>query len=444
MKQSMLVPKRRKTTCLLALLLGASLLRGEIKVLRNFTLIDGSGRPPLAGAAMILDAGRIVWVGPASQLQAPAGAQMVDLTGKYVMPGIINLHGHLGNTIDLTQDARFFTRENVEKNLETYASYGVTAMLSMGTDQDLVFQLRDRQRAGRPSITRVFTAGQGFIFKGGYGGIAGVNQGVSTVAEVEAAVAVQAGKKVDIIKLWMDDELGRLPKMPYPIAKAIIDGAHRRHLRVTAHIFYLQDAKQLTDYGVDGLAHSVRDKPGDQALIESMKAHGTWQMAATLSREASMFIYAGTPPFLSDPFFTRGVSPAAIKTLRSPAYRETISSGPHFKEYPAFLATAKKNLKALADAGVKYGFGTDTGPPGRFPGYFEHWEMELMVEAGLTPMQVITAATRNAAEFLGAKDLGTLERSKWADLIVLDRNPLDDIRNTRTIHTVYVAGNLAK
>jgi imidazolonepropionase-like amidohydrolase len=444
MKQSMLVPKRRKTTCLLALLLGASLLRGEIKVLRNFTLIDGSGRPPLAGAAMILDAGRIVWVGPASQLQAPAGAQMVDLTGKYVMPGIINLHGHLGNTIDLTQDARFFTRENVEKNLETYASYGVTAMLSMGTDQDLVFQLRDRQRAGRPSITRVFTAGQGFIFKGGYGGIAGVNQGVSTVAEVEAAVAVQAGKKVDIIKLWMDDELGRLPKMPYPIAKAIIDGAHRRHLRVTAHIFYLQDAKQLTDYGVDGLAHSVRDKPGDQALIESMKAHGTWQMAATLSREASMFIYAGAPPFLSDPFFTRGVSPAAIETLRSPAYRETISSGPHFKEYPAFLATAKKNLKALADAGVKYGFGTDTGPPGRFPGYFEHWEMELMVEAGLTPMQVITAATRNAAEFLGAKDLGTLERSKWADLIVLDRNPLDDIRNTRTIHAVYIAGNLVK
>jgi imidazolonepropionase-like amidohydrolase len=444
MKQSMLVPKRRKTTCLLALLLGASLLRGEIKVLRNFTLIDGSGRPPLAGAAMILDAGRIVWVGPASQLQAPAGAQMVDLTGKYVMPGIINLHGHLGNTIDLTQDARFFTRENVEKNLETYASYGVTAMLSMGTDQDLVFQLRDRQRAGRPSITRVFTAGQGFIFKGGYGGIAGVNQGVSTVAEVEAAVAVQAGKKVDIIKLWMDDELGRLPKMPYPIAKAIIDGAHRRHLRVTAHIFYLQDAKQLTDYGVDGLAHSVRDMPGDQALIESMKAHGTWQMAATLSREASMFIYAGTPPFLSDPFFTRGVSPAAIKTLRSPAYRETISSGPHFKEYPAFLETARKNFKTLVDAGVKYGFGTDTGPPGRFPGYFEHWEMELMVEAGLTPMQVITAATRNAAEFLGAKDLGTLERSKWADLIVLDRNPLDDIRNTRTIHTVYVAGNLAK
>jgi imidazolonepropionase-like amidohydrolase len=271
-----------------------------------------------------------------------------------------------------------------------------------------------------------------------------VNQGVSSAGEVEPAMTAQARKKVDIIKFWMDDELGRFPKMPYPIAKAIIDGAHRRQLRVTAHIFYLRDAQQLADYGVDSLAHSVRDKPVDQALIESMKKHGVWQMAATLSREASMFVYAGAPAFLADPFFARSVPPEVIRTLQSGEYRNTISSGPHFKEYPGFLETAKKNLKALADAGVKYGFGTDTGPPARFPGYFEHWEMELMVEAGLTPTQVLTAATRNAAEFLGAKDLGTLERSKWADLIVLDRNPLDDMKNTRTISAIYIAGNRVK
>ena len=440
----MLAPERSRIACLAALLVGASALHAEVKVLKGFTLIDGSGRPPLANAAMVIDAGRIVWVGPVAQLKVPAGVETIDLAGKYVMPGIINLHGHLGNTIGLTQDAKFFTRENVEKNLDTYASYGVTAMLSMGTDQDLIFEIRDRQRAGRPSTTRVFTAGQGFIFKGGYGGIAGVNQGVSSVAEVEPAVAVQARKKVDMIKLWMDDELGRLPKMPYPISKAIIDAAHRHHLRAAAHIFYLQDAKQLTEYGVDGLAHSVRDKPIDQALIESMKKHGTWQLAATLSREASMFVYAGPAPLLTDTFFMRGVSPVVVETLRTPAYRESISSGAHFREYPAFLETAKRNLKTLVDAGVKYGFGTDSGPPGRFPGYFEHWEMELMVEAGLTPAEVLTAATRNAAEFLGANDLGTLERSKWADLIVLDRNPLDDIRNTRTIDAVYIAGNRVK
>ncbi len=272
-----------------------------------------------------------------------------------------------------------------------------------------------------------------------------MNKGISTVAEVDPAVAAQAAKHVDIIKLWMDDHLGAFKvKMPYPIAKAIIDSAHKRHLRVAAHIFYLQDAKQLVNYGVDGLAHSVRDKPVDQELIDAMKKHGTWQMAATLSREASMFIYGQTPPFASDPFFTHAVPANVLATLESPSYQKTIESDPDFNRYRGILDTAERNVKTLVDAGVKYGFGTDSGPPGRFPGYFEHWELELMVQAGLTPIQAITAATRNAAEFLQAKDLGTLQPTKWADLIVLDRNPLDDIKNTRTIDAVYIAGNPVK
>jgi imidazolonepropionase-like amidohydrolase len=166
---------------------------------------------------------------------------------------------------------------------------------------------------------------------------------------------------------------------------------------------------------------------------------GKWQRP--LSREASMFIYGQTPPFVDDPFFNRSVSPKVIETLKSASYQAKIRSDPEFSRYRGFLNTAEKNLKRLADAGVKYGFGTDTGPPGRFPGYFEHWEMELMVEAGLSPMQVLTAATRNSAEFLWAKDLGTLETKKWADLIILDKNPLEDIKNTRRIRAVYIAGN---
>ncbi len=297
-----------------------------------------------------------------------------------------------------------------------------------------------QQRAGRPTETRIYTAGQGFVFKGGYGGLEGVNQGVATVAEVEPAVAAQAAKHVDFIKLWMDDHLGTKKKMPYEIAQAIIESAHRHHLRVIAHIFYLQDAKQLVDYGVDGLAHSVRDKPIDAAFIADMKRHGTWQEAATLSREGSMFVYGQTPPFANDPFFTRSVSPQVVAQLKSPAYQQKMRSDPDFSMYPGFLHTAEHNLKALADAGVPYAFGTDSGPPGRFPGYFAHWEMELMVQAGLTPMQVITAATGSAARFLHAEDLGTLEKNKWADLIVLDKDPLDDIKNTRTISAVYIAG----
>jgi imidazolonepropionase-like amidohydrolase len=439
----MLAPRPSRRAVLTAILCAAS-LHGEIKVLKDFTLIDGTGHEPVPAAAMILDNGRIRWVGPAAQLQTPPGAQVFSLAGKYVMPGIINLHGHLGNTVDLTQDAKFFTRENVEKNLRTYAAYGVTSVLSLGTDQDLIFQIRAAQRAGRPDMTRVFTAGQGFIFKGGYGGIAGVNQGVTTPAEVAPMAAAQVHKGVDVLKLWMDDHLGEFTKMPYPIAKAVIDAGHEHHVTVVAYVFYLEDAKEVTRDGVNALAHMVRDRPVDQELIAEMKRHGTWQMAATLSREASLFVYARTPTFAGDPAFARGVSAAVLQTLRSPAYQKTISSDPHFSRYQGFFETAKKNLKALADAGVRYGFGTDTGPPGRFPGYFEQWEMELMVEAGLTPMQVLTAATRNAADFLQAKDLGTLEPSKWADLIVLDRNPVADIRNVRSIAAVYIAGNAVK
>jgi imidazolonepropionase-like amidohydrolase len=436
------MPGRIRNSFLICLLfLFATSLVAEVKVLKNFTLIDGTGRAPVAQAAMILNNGRIEWVGSSAKLKIPPSAQVIDLQGKYVMPGIVDLHVHLGATIGLEQKAEFFTPENVEKDLRTYASYGVTSVLSMGTDRDSIFKIRDQQRAGRPSETRVYTVGQGFVFKGGYCGLEGVNQPVATVAEVEPAVAAQAAKHVDFIKLWMDDHLGTKKKMPYDMAQAIIESAHQHHLRVVAHIFYLQDAKQLVDYGVDGLAHSVRDKPVDQALIDDMKKHGTWQMAATLSREGSMFVYGQTPPFANDAFFTRSVSADVVAKLKSPSYQAKIRSDPDFSMYPGFLRTAEQNLKTLADAGVPYGFGTDSGPPGRCPGYFAHWEMELMVQAGLTPMQVITAATRNAATFLHAKDLGTLEASKWADLIVLDKNPLDDIKNTRSINAVYIAGN---
>lgn len=422
-------------------LLFAAALHGEVKALRNFTLIDGTGRAPARSSAMIVENGRVTWVGPAAQLKLSAEAEVIDLTGKFVIPGIINLHGHLGNTVGLEQDAKFYTPESVQKNLATYASYGVTTVLSLGTDQDAIFKIRDGQRAGRPSVARVFTAGQGLLIKGGYGGLAGVTPGVATAAEADAAVDALANKRVDIVKLWMDDHLGTQKKMPYDVAKAIIDGAHKRGLRVAAHIFYLEDAKRLVEFGVDGLAHSVRDQNVDAALIASMKKRGTWQFAPTLSREASMFIYGSTPDFARDPFFTRGVSAGVVEKLRSPAYQKTIAADPHLGRYRDFFETAKRNLKALADAGVSYGFGTDTGPPGRFPGFFEQWELELMTQAGLTPMQAIEAATGKAARFLGAKDLGTLETGRWADLVVLDRDPLQDIRNTRYIHAVFIAGN---
>jgi len=362
-----------------------------------------------------------------------------------VMPGIVNLHGHLGNAVGLEQDPKLYTRASVENDLKTYASYGVTTMLSLGLDKDLIFDIRSQQRAGRPSMARVYTAGLGLVYKGGFGG--GISlPGVPTpilaeVKDVEPAVAEQARKQVDFIKFWTDDNYGAVKRMPHDIAKAIIDSAHKHGLRAIAHVFYLEDAKDLADDGIDAFAHSIRDKAVDSALIDSMKRHGTWLASPTLSREYALSSYSKTPAFAADPFFTRGIPADILKTIKSPEYQKKIAADPHLAQYPVKLDIEKKNLKALADAGVRYGMGTDTGVPGRFHGYFEHVELELMVEAGLTPMQAIIAATKSGAEFLHAKDLGTLEASKWADLIVLNADPLRDIKNTRTIQSVYIAGN---
>src|SRR6185295_16678175 len=358
---------------------------------------------PLPDAAMVVEKGRIFWVGSEADLKAPSGAKTSDLNGAFVIPGLMNLHAHLGNTIDLVQDSKFHTRQSIEKDLKTYVSYGVTTVLSMGTDQDTIFPVRNEQRAAfsgespstsRPPMARVYTTGQGLMFMGGYGGLAGVNQPVASPEQAAAAVNTQLDKGVDFIKLWLDDELGTMPKMPADVSTGIIETAHKRNARVLAHIFYLEDAKFLATQGIDGFVHGVRDQPIDQELIDSMERHGTWQVAGTLSREASMFAYGSTPPFASEPFFTRGVSAKTLELIKSPERQKTIASNPNFKKYPAFFETAKANFKREVDAGVPFALGTDAGPPGRFPGYFEHWELQLMVDAGLTPAQAIDAATR--------------------------------------------------
>jgi imidazolonepropionase-like amidohydrolase len=428
------------------LLLMVTALQAETLVLQSFTLIDGTGRRPVADAALVITDGKITYAGAKSKASAPAGATRVDLTGKYVMPGIINLHGHVGNVSGLTQDPKYFTPENLEKQLKLYASYGVTSVVSMGSEQDLIFQVRSRQRDGRPRVARVFTAYRGFTSPGGYPtaapGMKGVPFEVTTVDQVRKNVAELADRRVDVVKIWVDDHLGRERKIPMELSRAIVENAHKHKLRVAAHIFYLDDAKALVEAGLDGLAHSVRDQPVDDALIASMKKRGAWQAAATLTREMSVFAWGKPNPVTSDPFFVRGVEPAVLETIRSPEYQKKIAADPDFSKYPGFLETAKKNLKRLADAGVKFGFGTDSGPPARFQGFFEHWEMELMADAGLTPQQIITAASKSSAEFLGvSNELGTLEAGHWADLIVLGKNPLDNIRNTRTLESVYIAGN---
>lgn len=419
---------------------GAQPVLAQALVLKNFTLIDGSGAPPVRGAAMVIDSGgRIEWVGGTARLKTPDGAKQIDLGGKYVMPGLIDAHVHLGLVHGLKQDVGFYTTDLVQEQLRTYAAYGITSVLVLGTDKDLIFDIRAAQRAGRPELARVFTAGQGLVYKGSYGGVPKLNQPVATAQEARAEVDSQARKGVDLIKLWVDDEFGTLPvRMPADISQAIIDQAHKHHVKVVAHVFYLDNAKILVSQGVDALAHSVRDKPVDPDLLRTMKQHGTWQLAETLSREA-FFTYTRLP-FLDDPFFNRSIPPPVLQELTSPQRASQLEAAPNFPRYEPAFETALSNTGREVQAGVPYGMGTDSGPSGRFGGYFAHWELQLMVRAGLTPLQVLTAATGGNARFIGATDLGTIAPHKWADLVVLDRDPVADIRNTRTIHAVYVAG----
>src|SRR5579883_3330752 len=217
----------------------------------------------------------------------PGGAETIDCSGKFVMPGIINSHGHVGSTLDLEQGPKFYTKENVEKQLGVYASYGVTTVMSLGTDMDPVFEVRAEERAtGRPKFARVYTAGRGFTLKGGNPPDQGMRYAVASPEEVAPIIEKLARQKVDMVKIWVDDNFGRGKKVPPEISSVIISEAKKRGLRTAVHIVDYQDARNVIDEGAYALAHSVRDREVDQALIDDIKKHNAWQIA-TLTRELS-------------------------------------------------------------------------------------------------------------------------------------------------------------
>ena len=432
-------------SCLTALTL--PLAQAQVTALVHATVIDGAGEPPLSDGTVLLHGGTIQAVGPAALVKIPSGATRVDLSRKFLIPGIINLHAHVGLTRGLAADARNHTRANIESDLRTYAAYGVTTVVSLGHDSDLMIAVRDEQLRGNLSGARVFTAGTGFSVKGGYPlaiatFVKGLAFEVADAAEAAAYVDSLARKRVDVVKMWVDDNRGRLPKLTPEIWRAAIRQAHGHGLKVFAHLWDLEDARGLTRDGIDVIAHSIRDREVDAGLLASLRKHNVTAVG-TISRERSLFTYASGAEWLDDPFFAKGVTPDVIAELKSGAFRQKQASDPAALDLNrrAFDMDVR-NLKRLSDAGVRIGFGTDSGQPGRFPGFFEHWEMELMVQAGLSPMQVIQSFSRNAAMALGAKSLGTIEPGKAADFIVLDRDPLKDIRNTRAIHAVYLGGRV--
>ncbi|HTK50382.1 MAG TPA: amidohydrolase family protein [Gemmatimonadaceae bacterium] len=385
-----------------------------VRAFTGLTLIDGTGRAPVPNATIVVRDGRIVAAGPSSTVRIPVGARTLALTGKTVIPGIINAHGHV----------------NAPKDLSTYAAYGVTTVFSLGGEPQSVFAARAAQNTPALDRARVFLAGTVLTPK--------------TPDEARAQVAQDVAQHVDIVKIRVDDNLGTTPKMTPEVYRAVIAEAHKRGMRVATHLFYLDDAKSLLDAGSDFVAHSIRDADVDADVIAKLKQRNVC-VSPTLMREVSTFVYEKTPDFFSDSLFLTHANREWMANLEKPDAQQAMRASPAAQRYKVALEVAKRNLKTLSDAGVPIAMGTDTGPTGRFQGYFELMELEQMVSAGLTPRQALTAATRDAARCMKLdRDLGTLEPGKWADFVVLDADPLANISNVKRIASVWIAGNQVK
>ena len=224
----------------------------------------------------------------------------------------------------------------------------------------------------------------------------------------------------------------------------MIDEAHKRGLRLFVHYFYLADAKDLVKSGADLLAHSVRDMPVDDEFIKMVKEKNI-PYCPTLTRELSTFVYEDTPAFFQDPFFLKEANPQLVSMLKEPARQDAMRKLKSAQAYKAALPTAEKNLKKMADSGVPIIMGTDSGAmASRFEGYFEHIEMKMMADSGLSPEADPDVGDRRRGQGAQGERYRHARKGRWADLVVYDKNPLDDIKNTETISAVYVAGNEVK
>ncbi|HEY7286393.1 MAG TPA: amidohydrolase family protein [Vicinamibacterales bacterium] len=393
-------------------------------------LITGDGGAPIENAAFVVEQGRFTQVGVKGDTRAPAGARHVDLSGKTVMPALVDAHVHLGYRQTLSFGAENYRRENLLDELDRFSFYGVAAVLEAGTGRGpLPFDVRATSHSG----ARYLTAGRGLAMPNAGPGVPmrDAPYGVTTEAEARRDVQELAANHPDMIKIWVDDRGGTVEKLKPALYRSIIDEAHTHGMRVMAHIATLDDAKDLMRAGIDGFAHVVRDREIDEELLALLRARPNVFFLETLWGERGA-IYGAKPAWIDEPLLRGTLSDAEIRQLA-----DGFSTG-----VTESARRLLRNVSILNRAGVRLGLGTDTGgvTGGGYFGLASLVELELLVRAGLTPAQAIVAGTRTSASILGIDDLGTIAPRKAASFVVVDANPLDDIANTRRITAVFLDG----
>ena len=415
----------------------------SVVALTHVRVIDGTGAAPVDNATILMKDGEIVAVG--SNITIPAHTKILDRTGDTVLPALISDHSHVGQYEGVTTGSQFYTRDNIVSALTQYRRYGVTTVTALGNNIPEVFDpLRKEAHAGKTPAD-LFGVDQGIGVVKGAPPINVVPDQLfrpATPDEARKDVDKMADEGTDLMKIWVDDFDGTLPvKMKPEIIAAVVDESHKRHLRVAAHIHDLDDAEHVVAAGVDILAHGVRDKPVTQHLIDELKSRGIWYIA-TLQLDEASTAWADRADWTKTPFAIAGLSMPLLEQVKDPAWQTQNSIGKKADFARSSLAMNLKNLKTLHDAGVKIGFGTDSGAtPLRVPGVAEHRELALTVQAGLTPLQTIQIATQNAAALLDLSDRGVIAPGKRADLLVVAGNPALNILDSDRIVETWANGH---
>jgi imidazolonepropionase-like amidohydrolase len=398
----------------------------DLLVFTNASIWDGTEESFQENSALVTRNGKVITIIGMNDPDFPDRAESIDLGNRYIIPGLINAHGHVGMAKGLQTGSEIHSEENVRDQLKLYARYGITTVVSLGDEPPQAFTVRDNADFASERMARLFMSGP-------------VLNPPSTDRAFED-VAELMENSPDWTKIRVDDGLGTRSKMSPEVYSAIIEASHQYDVPLAAHIVTLEDAKGILRSGGDLIAHSVRDVPVDDEMIEMMLDRDIC-ITPTLTREVSTYIYAERPLFFDDPFFLKEADPDVIAQLQRPEVQQRYT-GRAAEFFETALSLAERNMMELHYSGVRVALGTDSGPPARFQGYFEHIEMEMMQDAGMNPIEVLTSATRYAAECMNIdNELGTLEEGKWADFLVLDENPMQAIRNLRSIYAVYIGGN---